>query len=402
MKTIAQTGPADGVAGMKVVLVSATRVAISPDIINCAKYLAGAGARVWVLSAEDAPLPEYWFPDAGVVSVKYRLRTGGGAWVNRFRRIGGFALWAARETAAIQPDLLIGYDPDGLSAASFAARMLGGRPVIYQSLELYTCDERSGLGQRVKKAVEVALNHLAEGAIVHDARRAEVLRASNRLVRSYPVVTLANVPLAAGSFGRRPRPAVDGVVPRTVLYHGGLGPINMVEEIIRSVPAWPAHWDLLMHGWGPADYIEHLRRLAAELAPGRVRLSTTFLKYEDLDTLTAGADVGVALYQNNGSPNVFEMASGKIFQYLKCGLPVVTVDFPNLRTLVAENGVGTVVPTGLGGELTAALHDLLDVPERFERFSQRARGLFLEQLCYERSGPALLALAGAAGRSVSP
>lgn len=388
---------AGGVAGLKVVLVSATRVAISPDIINCAKYLAGAGARVWVLAAEDAPLPEYWFPETGVVSVKYRLRTGGGAWINRFRRIGGFALWAAREVQSIQPDLLIGYDPDGLSAASFAARMLGGRPVVYQSLELYTCDKGSGLGQRIKKGVEVALNQGASGTIVHDARREIVLRASNRLGRSAPVVTLANVPLAAGSFARESRRAAGGVVPRTVLYHGGLGPLNMVEEMIQAVPSWPAHWELLLHGWGPSDYIERLRRMAEDLAPGRIRLSTTFLKYEDLDTLTAGADVGVALYRNTGSPNVFEMASGKIFQYLKCGLPVVTVDFPNLRALVADHGAGFVVPTGLGGELTAALHALLDDPENFERYSKRARARFLDELCYEKNGPALLALVAAAG-----
>lgn len=373
------------VRGMKIALVSATRVAISPDILGAAKFLAGRGHRVVVLASEDAPLPEYWFPEPGIEMRKFRLSTGGGGLRNRLRRIGGFATWVLHEALATQPDLLIGYDPDGLTAATLAAQALGGRRVVYHSLELYAVEGLTRPGQWAKKLVEVALHHAAVATVVHDDRRERVMRATNRLPAQHPVLRVPNAPLAAGALHRQPVASEPGS-PRTVLYHGGLGPINMVETIIESVAAWPASWRLVMHGWGPSDYVAGLRAQAARVAPGRIRISSDFLKYEDLDTLTASADVGVALYENTGNPNVFEMASGKIFQYLKCGLPVVTVDFPNLRRLIYDTGAGVVVPGGTGAELNAALHAVLDDAATLEKYSAAARRLFADELCYERQG----------------
>lgn len=370
---------------MRIALVSATRVAISPDILGAAKYLAGLGHRVVVLASEDAPLPEYWFPDPGIKMRKFRLDAGGGAWRNRVRRIGGFAVWVVAEAIEAQPDLLIGYDPDGLTAATLAAQALGGRRVVYHSLEIYAFVGLRRPGQWVKKAVEVALHHAASATVVHDDRREHVLRKTNRVPAHHPMLRVPNSPLAAGALWRQPV-SRTARAPRTVLYHGGLGPMNLVETIIEAVAEWPQSWRLVMHGWGPADYIERLRALAARVAPGRVRLSSDFLKYEDLDQLTASADVGVALYENTGNPNVFEMASGKIFQYLKCGLPVVTVDFPNLRRLIQDTGAGLVVPVGTRAELNEALHVLLDDAETLEKYSAAARRLFTEELCYEQKG----------------
>lgn len=369
----------------KIVLVTATRVAISPDILNGAKYLSSLGHRVVVLAPEDAPLPEYWFPEPGIEMRKFRLAAGGGGLRNRVRRIGGFAAWVVAEALGAQPDLLIGYDPDGLTAATLAAQALGGRRVVYHSLELYSFVGLRRPGQWVKKGVEVAFQHAACATVVHDDRREQVLRKTNRVPAHHPVLRVPNSPLAAGALRRQPV-ARSAQSPRTVLYHGGLGPMNLVETIIEAVADWPASWRLVMHGWGPADYVERLRALAARFGPDRIRISSDFMKYEDLDHLTASADVGVALYENTGNPNVFEMASGKIFQYLKCGLPVVTVDFPNLRRLIQDTGAGLVVPVGTVAELNGALHRLLDEVETLESYSARAHRLFAEELCYERLG----------------
>ena len=225
------------VRGMKIALVSATRVAISPDILGAAKFLAGRGHRVVVLASEDAPLPEYWFPEPWIEMRKFRLSTGGGGLRNRLRRIGGFATWVLHEALATQPDLLIGYDPDGLTAATLAAQALGGRSCVYHSLELYTSHDLKQSAQVLKKVAEVGLNHGAVATVVHDKRREQVLRSINLLPASHCVLTVPNAPLAAGSFTRKP--STPGSAERTVLYHGGLGPINHVETIIESVALWP-------------------------------------------------------------------------------------------------------------------------------------------------------------------
>ena len=55
----------------------------------------------------------------------------------------------------------------------------------------------------------------------------------------------------------------------------------------------------------------------------------------------AGADVGLALIQNV-SLSYFLSLPNKLFEYVAAGLPVVASDFPDLRRVVEERGLGTV------------------------------------------------------------
>ena len=159
----------------------------------------------------------------------------------------------------------------------------------------------------------------------------------------------------------------------------------MLVEIARSVAAWPEDWIFVVHGWGGQAYARELQAIAAQYSVPRILLSTRFLPHEQLDELTMGADVGIALYRDIGSENVTEMASGKIYQYLKAGLPVVTVDFPSLYETVEACGAGLAVNAADMANVVAALHTILDSPETYRTFSARARQVFSEEYSYDKN-----------------
>jgi glycosyltransferase involved in cell wall biosynthesis len=48
------------------------------------------------------------------------------------------------------------------------------------------------------------------------------------------------------------------------------------------------------------------------------------------------------------------MASGKLLQYLKCGVPVIASDLPNLRRILHDNSCGLCVPDETAVQAAAA------------------------------------------------
>ena len=262
-----------------------------------------------------------------------------------------FRLLRRRYSLAIACDL-----PSLLVART--ARALRGTPYLYHSRELaLSWDERSA-GARIAKILERRCHRSALLTIAQDERRAELLARDNRVPRD-SFLLVPNAPIGTWAGGT----AVAGAGFSTpagkpvVLYAGGVTPETMVLEIVQSMAAWPAEAVLVIHGAGGEDYMQALRAAAAPHA-GRVVFSTAPLPVEEVDRVYALADVGLAFYRPiNDNFRFVGCASGKIFNLMKVGVPVVANDLPGMRALLDETGCGRVVadPAGIGD----AIADLL-------------------------------------------
>lgn len=60
---------------------------------------------------------------------------------------------------------------------------------------------------------------------------------------------------------------------------------------------------------------------------------------QELLGFTSGADVGISLLENT-CLNHYYCLPNKIFEYLLCGLPVIISDFPEMASIIDENGCG--------------------------------------------------------------
>ena len=187
------------------------------------------------------------------------------------------------------------------------------------------------------KALERWCNRRALFTIIQDDERARLLAAANGISISQ-IITVPNSPL-----GRAARQDSDYLrekfqIPKErkiILHAGGLADWTMSLELAEATRTWSGDWVLIFHTREAQNGDAYLDKVRAAADNSRVLFSLQPVPYAQLDALVGSADIGIALYRDIGE-NVSQigLSSGKLAQYLKCGLPVVTTDFPSLRQII--------------------------------------------------------------------
>ncbi|MGI9145090.1 MAG: hypothetical protein ACR2IK_00825 [Chloroflexota bacterium] len=241
---------------------------------------------------------------------------------------------------------MIGVDVGGLVPAWLIANRKS-RALIYWSLELYFQSDSRDLVWKLLKRLEVAASKAAVAIIIQDRLRANYLIHENNL-REPSVHIVPNSPAGSPVFVRgryfHEHLGLESS-QRVILYLGAIGPNFCSLELARAAAAWPEDWTLVFHDRArhtEADTYIH-RVLAA--GHGRVVLSSDPVPYRELDGLVSSAEVGIVVYNTELGPNFSTMAgaSGKMAQYLRCGLPVVCLDLPGFKEVVDAYGCGRSV-----------------------------------------------------------
>ncbi|NVN97983.1 MAG: hypothetical protein HXX17_01575 [Geobacteraceae bacterium] len=240
----------------------------------------------------------------------------------------------------------IGAEPEGLFVASVLGRLKRVN-YCYHSLELFLLTDSSSRLDKLRKSLEADANRGAAFTLIQDEARAACLIKANGL-SSQPVILL---PVS------EPGPAVTQKTKflhtrlgideskKIVLALGGIFYGNFSLEIAMQTISekWPEDWVLVFHGFcSDAAYVG---KIMESSHPGRVYLSVDPVSIDELTILTASADIGIALYDSpdddNNALTIF--SSGKIAQYMKCGLPIIVNDFPATVAVVTEYGCGRCI-----------------------------------------------------------
>ena len=267
---------------------------------------------------------------------------------------------------------LIGVEPEGLVIAAFWAR-LWNVPFYYHSLELFEPAPYAHFRDRLRKRLEKWANQRARFSIAQDHERAKRLAIANSIpvdsIRIIPVSELGPTVMDKTNFLHE-RLGIDRK-KRIVLVLGAIYDLNMSQEIANQTlaPNWPDEFVLVFHGFtGSNTYLANISRL---IPSGRVLLSLESVSFSQISELVASAMIGIALYRPiNKNFELTAYSSGKIAQYLKCGLPIIVNDFPSTKRMISEFDCGKYVSGP--DDLISAIRSIMVEYERFRTGAVRA------------------------------
>lgn len=157
-----------------------------------------------------------------------------------------------------------------------------------------------------------------------------------------------------GEHGMRAPPIVIRNVPRyqrlsfrptgpniRVLYHGIVSVGRGLESCIQSVAQWRPEFDLTIRGPASAEYLAHLKDVAANNGvSGRVIFDPP-VPMVDLVRRAAEYDVGLFALPDHSLQNVYALPN-KLFEYIMAGLAVCVSDLPEMARVVNAHGTGIV------------------------------------------------------------
>ena len=261
---------------------------------------------------------------------------------------------------------VIGVDREGIVAGRLVSR-LKRIPLYYWSLELYFFHEAKSLGERILKLLERRASRAADCVIIQDEDRAAALVDENR-IHPDRIVLVPNSPMGPveSSRGRFFHDKFDLPEDELVVAQiGGIAPGMYSLELAAATSTWPENTCLVLHERmrrrEDEPYLQEIRRVGGE----RVRLSLDPVSLGDVPKVVASCDIGLVFYRKDLGPNVTNIAgaSGKLAYYLKCGVPVICIDFPGLVDVVDAYGCGVCV-TGVD-EVGSALERIFSGYDRY-------------------------------------
>ncbi len=314
----------------------------------------------------------------------------------RGRPLVWLRLW--RRALRLRPDVIHFHDPELLLLVPWFRLAFGRRVKIVYDVHEYFVDSLAGkywIPRRLRPFARLVAG-LLERLLVRGVDG--IVCAVDGQAALYqdfagPVAVVRNLPHARIFRDAHPHPALAGEGFK-LIYVGLILPkrgIDVLLEMMRRLRAdgvRGVRLFLIGPDTSPA-YIEHIRSFAAAH-----RLSDQVhwlgaVPHEELKHYLVAADVGLIpglvtrQYKNPG-------LTTKLFEYMLCGLPVVSADYPHRRVYIEEADCGLVVPPEDAAAWADAVLWLRDHPVEARAMGERGRAVVLSRYTWEREQSRLL------------
>jgi glycosyltransferase involved in cell wall biosynthesis len=233
---------------------------------------------------------------------------------------------------------LIGFDPNGLARAA-ALSELWERPYVYHNLEIEEASSQL-------KPLEIVCNKNALYTLTQDDCRADILSRLNMVPRDKVFISLnsslGDVLPERDDFFRDLFPEIGS---RTIILTVGTLARDFccTGEIVVSTRNWGEKYVLVMHGWlYPEDFGKEVKKFVASV--DNVFLSENIVPPEQKFRIFQSVDVCLVFFSDKFINTRYAAPSaGKLYDCMRCGVPVIGNDIPGMRDLVEKNGIGLVV-----------------------------------------------------------
>ena len=278
---------------------------------------------------------------------------------------------------------IIAVEPHSLISATIAAEDKKV-PVIYHNMELLLSYECKTKLKKILKEMEKECSRRCVFTIIQDKNRAEYLIKDNDLdagkVKFLPISSKEKIYTKKSDYLYK-----HLNIPKNktiVLFAGNLSPVTLPLEIAKAAKKWKDDYVLVLHGWNklsPRDkYAREIKKIADSK---KVWLSEESVDLWQLPELLSSAKIGLLFYKKTG-PNSYEIGSSlnKLVQYLRVGMPVISIDFPSLKEKIEKNNCGFCVksPEFISSALGKIMAD-------YDYYSKNARKLYRKDYDFSKN-----------------
>ncbi len=336
---------------MRVVFVFAGILKYKGRLLKQIKTLQGAGHECLLIhgQVEDTP-PDYGVYDFRTVPI--RLIRDPNKIKNFYNHIR-FNFQAAEKIKEISPGAVVCVELYGALSGALARFRQTVPKFVFDCNELFM---QMGMGRTKQMFWSPIHNWIFRRAdVVMHAEEQRLLYCQKMYKSKAEHFLLENLP--QGSAGTRLADKNRSGGPLRAVYLGALLPDRCCEEVIKAfagIPPEIASCDFIGFG-APADE-QSLKDLLSELKIAHVRFLPPVKHSEMFEVLTQ-YDAGLAFYENINL-NQYYCAPNKIYDYLACGVPVISNDYPGLKKVLEDNRVGVCVHDITAASMQAALQKI--------------------------------------------
>lgn len=230
--------------------------------------------------------------------------------------------------------------------------------IIYDAHELFSETQKGlrkiiwGLLERIMVPACHAYIQPEKNRRTYFARKYHLPESSIALVENFP---LGKYPFSGRNRLRERLSIAED--KKIVLYTGVLGAGRNIENMIRSMSLLDSQFVLVLIGPTFKGYDENLVDLVANLhLQSRVKFHPAIPNVEMLDYINSG-DIGLVFYENINLNNYW-CASNKLYDFIFCGKPVITNDYPGLKEVVEKNQLGVCLSDSTPELIANAVKDV--------------------------------------------
>lgn len=242
-------------------------------------------------------------------------------------------------------DIIHAHDLNALFPAYLLSKMKRCK-IIYDSHELYTemAGNRSRFINLYWRKTEKYLIRRTDRVIAANISRA-IIMYNEYGAREIPEVIM-NIP-SIQSYSVKNKTnnlqlflKSSGVLYNNiVLYQGGIGKHRKIDNLVLSVRYWAEQTILILLGPVTEVYKSDLINLIQTYHLSDKVFFHPAVNSDELLSYTKSADVGVVIYDDSTRNNYY-CAPNKLFEYTFSGIPIIACNFPELRRIINNYGVG--------------------------------------------------------------
>lgn len=214
--------------------------------------------------------------------------------------------------------------------------------VILDSRELYTMKERKGILKKIFAFFEQKMIKEADIVIAANEFRAQLMKTHYKL-KEKPLVFENIRKIDCENITEIVQKKYFEIINKAngktkILSTGGYDVERGTDKLVRAMKNLQDFF-LFIVGGGPEKDRQILKNIAEREQIKNIYFMDEKLLPEELVYFIKNCDIGVVNYHNRDLNNKF-CASGKIYEFLFCGKPVITTENPPLMEMCQRYGIG--------------------------------------------------------------